>query len=286
MSDLDLFNTFIDLHEKLSDRGISIILGGGLGLYLKQLYLMENPVRTLIDASGWPQPRSTSDIDIFFPLEVLVSLDDMKAVRSIIDEMHFEPIAGNEYWRFNLPKNEVKIDLLTGPIVDAVKDQLKSDARRARPKGDLQLHAHPVPEALDLSDRLEQVGLVGLTSAKKQYPSTVSIPSPFTYLMMKVTAFGDLLGNEDKNLGRHHALDVYRIVAMMSEEQFVETKSQFKLHSSSPHVERVRGLVTDCFASEQSIGILRMREHAFWGDNMRLPDFMGALTEIISVDRV
>ncbi len=71
MSDLDLFNTFIDLHEKLSGRGISIILGGGLGLYLKQLYLMETPVRTLIDASGWPQPRSTSDIDVFFPLEVL-----------------------------------------------------------------------------------------------------------------------------------------------------------------------------------------------------------------------
>ncbi|OPZ89009.1 MAG: hypothetical protein BWY75_01340 [bacterium ADurb.Bin425] len=35
MSDLDLFNTFIDLHENLSGRGISIILGGGLGLYLK-----------------------------------------------------------------------------------------------------------------------------------------------------------------------------------------------------------------------------------------------------------
>jgi hypothetical protein len=75
VSDLDLFNTFVDLHEKLSGRGISIILGGGLGLYLKQLSLIERPVRTLIDASGWPQPRSTSDIDVFFPLEVLVSLD-------------------------------------------------------------------------------------------------------------------------------------------------------------------------------------------------------------------
>jgi hypothetical protein len=146
MSDLDLFNTFIDLHEKLSGRGISTILGGGLGLYLKQLHLMESPVRTLIDASGWPQPRSTSDIDVFFPLEVLVSLDEMKAVRSIIDEMHFEAISGSEYWRFNLPQNEVKIDLLTGPIDDTVKNQLKSDSRRARPKGDLQLHAHPVPE--------------------------------------------------------------------------------------------------------------------------------------------
>jgi len=278
MSDVDLFNTFVDLHEKLSGRGISIILGGGLGLYLKQLHLLENPARTLIDASGWPKPRSTSDIDLFFPLEVLISLDEMKAVRTVIDEMHFEPIPGCEYWRFNLPANEVKIDLLTGPI-ETAKTQLKSDSRRARPKGDLQLHTHPVPEALDLSARLEQVGLVGLTSAKKE--STVSIPSPFTYLMMKVTAFGDLLDNEDKNLGRHHALDVYRIVAMMSEDQFIETKSQFKLHFSSPYVERVRGLVTDCFSTEQSIGILRMREHPFWNENMRVLDFIGALNEMI-----
>jgi hypothetical protein len=97
--------------------------------------------------------------------------------------------------------------------------------------------------------------------------------------MMKVTAFGDQLSNEDKNLGRHHALDVYRIVAMMSEVQFVETKAQFKQHQSSHYVERVRSLVTDCFVTEQSIGNLRMREHAFWGDNMRLPDFIGALKE-------
>lgn len=281
MSDLDLFNTFVDLHDKLSGKGVSIILGGGLGLYLQQLYLMENPVRTLIDGSGWPRPRSTSDIDVFFPLEVLVSLDEMKAVRAVIDEMHFEPIAGSEYWRFNLPQNEVKVDLLTGPIDDKVKDRLKTDSRRARPKGELQLHAHPVPEALDLSDRLEQVVLTGTTSVDKQNSPKVSIPSPFTYLMMKVTAFGDLFENEDKDLGRHHALDVYRIVAMMTEEQFVETKAQFKLHSSSPYVERVRRLVTDCFLTEQSIGVLRMREHAFWGDNIRLPKFMDALKEII-----
>jgi hypothetical protein len=281
MSDLDLFNTFIDLHENLSGRGISIILGGGLGLYLKQLYLIEKPVRTLIAADGWPRPRSTSDIDVFFPLEVLISLDEMKAVRSVIDEMRFEPIPGSEYWRFSLPENEVKIDLLTGPIDDNVKSQLKSDSRRARPEGDLQIHAHPVPEALDLSDRLEAVALVGSTSTKKQYSSMVNIPSPFTYLMMKVTAFGDLLDNENKNLGRHHALDVYRIVAMMTEQQFIETESQFQQHYSSPYVERVRSLVTDCFLTEQSIGVLRMREHAFWGANMRLPDFMGALREII-----
>ena len=108
MSDVDLFNTFVDLHEKLSEMGISIILGGGLGLYLKQLHLLENATRTLIGASGWPKPRSTSDIDLFFPLEVLISLDEMKAVRTVIDEMHFEPIPGCEYWRFNLPANEVK----------------------------------------------------------------------------------------------------------------------------------------------------------------------------------
>jgi len=35
MSDIDLFDTFANLHERLSQEGISVFLGGGLGLYLK-----------------------------------------------------------------------------------------------------------------------------------------------------------------------------------------------------------------------------------------------------------
>jgi hypothetical protein len=284
MDDPALYNTFLDLHNKLGKKGLNIILGGGYGLYLKQLVLMsESSVPTLLPVESWPRPRSTSDLDLFFPLKLLISLEEMQAVRATIDEMQFEPITGSEYWSFLLPENQVKIDLLTGSIEEAAKNKLKSDSRRARPKGDLQLHAHPVPEALGLSEYLEQIPLAGNLPDGKQYSVLVNIPSPFTYLMMKVTTFGDQLGNVDKDQGRHHALDVYRIIAMISENQLEQTKQQFQKYSASKYVTRVKELSKEYLGEPGATGILRMKEHAFFGENMQVDSFIEILRELILV---
>jgi hypothetical protein len=284
MDDPALYNTFLDLHNKLGKKGLNIILGGGYGLYLKQLALMsESGARTLLPVESWPRPRSTSDLDLFFPLQLLISLEEMQAVRATIDEMKFKPVTGSEYWSFLLPENRVKIDLLTGPIDEGVKDKLKSDSRRARPKGDLELHAHPVPEALGLSEYLEQIPLAGNLPDGKQYSALVNIPSPFTYLMMKVTTFGDQLANADKDQGRHHALDVYRIIAMISENLFEQAKQQFQKYSASMYVTRVKELSKEYFGEPGATGILRMKEHAFFGENMQVNSFIEILRELILV---
>ena len=282
MDDPALYNTFLDLHNKLDKKGLNIILGGGYGLYLKQLALMsESGVRTLLPIDSCASPRSTSDLDLFFPLELLISLEEMQAVQATIDEMQFKPITGSEYWSFLLPENQVKIDLLTGPIEETAKNKLKSDSRRARPKGDLQLHAHPVPEALGLSEYLEQIPLTSNLPDGKQYSATVNIPSPFTYLMMKVTTFGDQLASADKDQGRHHALDVYRIIAMISENQLEQTKQQFQKYVGSEYLTRVKELSTECFGEPGAAGILRMKEHAFWDENIMVDSFIDILHELI-----
>lgn len=263
--------TLLNLLDRLTKRNLKVILGGGYGLYLKQLHLMTHQsARTLLPIEAWPRPRSTSDLDIFFPPELLVSLADMEKVRSILDEMNFQPIAGSEYWQFVNPVNEVRIDLLTGPIEDVDKGKLKFDGRRARPKGNLQLHAHPVPEAIDLEDNLETVS------------AGVNVPSPFTYLLMKITAFGDQFENPDKDQGRHHALDVYRIVAMLNEDQFGQTKMQFEKAKNSEYVKRAVHLCEQYFADDTSVGILRMKEHAFYDTNMQISDFRDALTALVN----
>ena len=61
MDDPALYNTFLDLHNKLGKKGLNIILGGGYGLYLKQLVLMsESSVPTLLPVESWPRPRSST----------------------------------------------------------------------------------------------------------------------------------------------------------------------------------------------------------------------------------
>ncbi len=143
------------------------------------------------------------------------------------------------------------------------------------------MHDHPVPEALGLWEYLEQISLASNLARGKQHSAMVNIPSPFSYLMMKVTALGDQRDNADKDQGRHHALDVYRIVAMLSVNHFEQTKQQFHNYSDSKYVTRVKQLSRECFGEPGATGILRMKEHAFWDNNMMVDSFIDILHELI-----
>ena len=263
-----LRSSLLDLNLRLNAKGISLILGGGFGLFLKQLdLLMKENTRTLLPIEAWPKPRTTNDLDLFVPMELLVQLTDMQAVRTILDELKFEAVSGSQFWQFVLPATDVKIDLLTGPIPEEANPLLKFESgennRRVRPKGALTLHARRTPEALGLVENQEEITVKGKLSNESEYSGTIRIPSPFTYLMMKLTAFGDQVDNEQRVFGRHHALDVYRIIAMMTEDKFTQTKDQFDRYSNESAARTAAALAKDLFGTRESPGIVRMREHGF-----------------------
>ena len=114
---------------------------------------------------------------------------------------------------------EVKLDILVGPL-GAYQKQMKMSPPRARPKGNIEFHAHTVEEALHLEDQPTGVELDGRTSDGQSYRGTVFVPDAFPYLMMKLHAFGDRKEDANKDLGRHHALDAYTIVGMMTEGEY------------------------------------------------------------------
>jgi hypothetical protein len=285
VSEQYLRTSLMDLHSHLRDKGISLLLGGGFGLYLKQLDLLtKQSVRTLLPVEAWPKPRTTNDLDLFVPIELLVTRADMQTIRTTLDELKFEAIQGSEFWQFVLPATNVKIDLLTGPVTDAMKPLLKMDTtdnRRVRPKGDLKLHARYTPEALGIGEHQEAILVQGRLSNGTDYQGTIIIPSPFTYLMMKITAFGDQVDSEKRVFGRHHALDVYRIIAMLNEERYALTKEQFKSYANEPSVQHVVALSKELFGSTESPGIMRMREHAFYDTNLDIVAFIDALQDLI-----
>src|SRR5690606_38103968 len=96
---------------------------------------------------------------------------------------------------------------------------IQADARRARPNSKIrpQLHAHPTDGALGLEEASVTIEIDGTLSDGTSTSAQIRIPHPFTYLLMKLTAFRDRRNDQEKDLGRHHALDVFRIVAMMTE---------------------------------------------------------------------
>lgn len=59
-----LITTLIDLDRAIARPHFKLILGGGFGLYLKQIHLQQQAaLRTLLPGELWPFPRATDGID-------------------------------------------------------------------------------------------------------------------------------------------------------------------------------------------------------------------------------
>ena len=281
-----LKTSLLDLVHELPDQEVPLILAGGYGLYLKQVHLQDtenSPM--LIAGERWPAPRSTEDLDILLRTEVVIDAGRMGSIRAALDRLNYTVIPGAEYMQFVKKlggSKTVKVDLLTGPLGSFADDpRVKVDDRRVRPRLGVKLHAHRTDEALGFHGRTMDVLVTGTLSSGDPYEATVCVPPAFTLLLMKLHAFRDRCNDEEKDFARHHALDIYRIVAMMTEQEFEQTKQKVSEHREDPAVVEAARIAREHFASEESLGSIRLREHALWDEDMPLADLLSALEDIL-----
>jgi hypothetical protein len=173
----------------------------------------------------------------------------------------------------------VKIDILVGPV-GQFRKKLHIKMPRVRPKGNVAFHAHAVEEAIQIEDELTEVVIAGERSTGDSYQGTVFIPQAFPYLMMKLHAFEDRKEDRRREQGRHHALDLYTIVGMMTEEEYERARELAAVHGAEEHFRRACAIVRSNFAEETRIGILRLREHTLFRRDFPLKDFIRVLGEI------
>ena len=280
-----LISTLIDLHRALGRPDFKLILGGGFGLYLKQLERQRrSDVRTLLPGDLWPYPRATEDLDLFLPTEVVISLAHMQALRAALDSLGFTPVANAKFLHFVKPwgkDGRVKIDMLTGPLPAGVSsDRIKYTPPRIRPRGDLELHAYLTAEALDFEHALSPRSIEGMGSDGKKVAITVHIPQAFTFILMKLHAFADRVEDVDADLGRHHALDVYRIVAMLTEQEYRDVRRSVEKHASASSILRARTIIWRYFSKADQLGILRLREHQLFNPRMNVSQLVASLTDL------
>jgi hypothetical protein len=254
------------------------IVAGGYGLYLKQHSILHSGTRTLLRPELLPDNRTTHDIDLFLRAEVVVSASRMMSVRRALDRLGFAAVPGSEYLQFAKavePVGSIKIDFLVGPLGDLFDPKLvKRDDRRVRPKAFGGLHAHPLDEAIAVEEHTSAVPL-GDTGV------SVEVPQPFTYLLMKLLAFRDRCHDERKDMARHHALDIYRIIAMITPEEDSVIRALAATHLDHPKVVEARRVVGERFAAQDSLGILRLREHQLFFERMDLDTFRAELFAIL-----
>lgn len=175
-------------------------------------------------------------------------------------------------------EQEVKIDVLVGPL-GKYRSSMKVSESRVRSKGDIKFRAHTAEEAIHLEDRPFEAQVVGRTSDGASYQGRVFVPEAFPYLMMKLHAFGDRKDDANKNPGRHHELDVYTIVGMMTEPEYERARSLAATDRADEHVRRAGAIVAADFATGSATRFLRIREHPLYRADFRLEEFTGVLRE-------
>lgn len=273
-----------ELLAKLDSQTRPLILGGGYGLYLRRTILRRDGARTLLDR--WPEARSTNDLDLFLRPELMCDSPRLATLKSALDELGYEPVIGAEHYQFRKEdpagfiERGIKIDLLTGPRSSFDGSGLKIDDRRVRPRPSVDVHAHPTDEAITLEENLQQVDLETNSTDANSQNQTIFLPHPFTYLLMKLFAFRDQEGDATKDHGSHHALDLYSIIAMMTESDWEQAKELAAHNSSSVIGQEASRIVNVHFDSLTSRGMLVMRSNPYCTDDLQLNEFIELLKQL------
>jgi hypothetical protein len=284
---MDPLNTsLLDLHYELRDQDVRLTVGGGFGLFLKRQHVTATGARTLF--AELPEPRATNDIDVFFRTELLTDATRTQALVAAIQRLGYVPVDEAKYFQWKRMidvdgvAQEVKLDALVGPLGER-RSKLQVHPPRVRPKGkSVGFHAHQTNEALFLEDAPIAIEIRGIRTGGEDYAADVYVPEAFPYLLMKLSAFADRKEDANKDLGRHHAIDAYTIVGMMTEPEYDRTKQLAEQSRSDPHYARVCEIVTTEFATPNALGVLRLREHRLFRDDFRINEFLDTIRSIYS----
>ena len=256
MSSDPLTITVLDLDAALGGNA-DLMLGGGFGLYVKQLRLEQSEDKTLLPRSRWPRARTTQDIDLFLRAEIVADAEQMARYRAAIDQLGFvvEPDARWLKFARDIVGRKVIIDFMVGPLGE-LEDQVERRNVRIKPKGSSGLHARSADDALEVEhDPLR----LALNSDDRS--CEVLIPQAFPFALMKIGALRDRINDADKDKGRHHALDLYRIAAMLTEAEDSAAADLAAHHAGNPVIEEAIRVIDDLFAAPRALGRIRLREH-------------------------
>lgn len=266
------------LAAELKEDEIKLILGGGYGLVLKTEYIRQTNAVTRFEEI--PQARSTNDLDLFLSVEIITSAEKSEKIRDALKKLKFEPIA--PFFQFRLPVDfegldlPVKIDLLAAPPeTDEQRKLVKINKPRIRPKNAKNIHGYLTEEALTIEENLLPVNIAGEGDA----PLEIYLPHPFSYLVMKLFALRDRLEDEEKDFGAYHAFDIYRIIAMMTEKEWNEAVKLRENYRNAPKIIEAAEIAGELFSNVESIGVLRVRQHARSVAFIIPPENLAALIE-------
>jgi hypothetical protein len=271
-----LLHHLLELVKDLDNDNISIILGGGMSLYLRLKFMAPRSHRYPFDI----QIRSTDDLDLFLSSRLISDLSGIKGLKQVLTRLGYQvlPEAKNfQFFKqitiFGQPRT-VKVDLLAAPpdVADQSKVEIKKP--RIKPKGAEGIHAFLTPEALGIDIGKQPVDIKKLGSRLRIKNQVLFIPSAYNYLILKLHAFEDRKNRDDKAsyFGRHHAFDIFATVARMGEPDWKIAMEHFDMHKNEDYMKKSVEIRKNNFSRLLDIGLLRLRENEGYRVNQKIYD--------------
>jgi len=279
-----LFVTLLDLLYELRDDDLPLILGGGYGLYLRQIRFQESGAPSLLEAI--PPLRATNDLDVFLCTEVITDSKRLLPLRAALDRLGFTVIASAQNYQFARKFTlggqdwDIKIDLLAKTPDPHAFPNMKIDVRRVRPHPSVGLHAHRTDEAIAIEDSMTTMSVTGFRSNEDQYTGQISLPSAYALLMMKLYALRDQWEKPDKGFGRKHAIDLYTLIALMTESEYHTSQELSRRYQTTAEGKEAGQIARALFKDESAMGVLRMKEHGTLPTDADIATFLSVLKEL------
>lgn len=276
----------LDLLYELRDFEVQLIIGGGYGLYLKRRISQETNQATL--CSFVPSARPTEDLDVFLATQILVNPAKAKVVLKAIEALGCDPVLDRENFQFTRTFSyegrayKTKFDFLTKAPSDLSEAKhLDVQNVRVKNKGHGGIHAHLTVEAIAVEDNPTPVEIEGMRTTGEQHKGSVCLPQSYAYLMMKLFAFRDWETEKRKPIfASKHALDLYSIVALMTEEELAAAEVSGQKYRQTPAAEEAATIVERFFSHSPALGTIRLREHQLYTDDADLSQFVSILTDL------
>jgi len=78
---------------------------------------------------------------------------------------------------------------------------------------------------------------------------------------MKLGALRDRVGDPDKQEGRHHAMDLYRIVGLLTEEEIEASARLARQYAGHEEIAEAKRTIDSLLAPANGLGRLRLLEY-------------------------
>lgn len=248
-----------ELLREIQPTGIKLIVGGGYGLVLRAQYVRASGERTLRFAI--PPVRGTEDIDCFLRGEVITDASSTAAIREALDRLGYSPLMPNLQFARTIThhgrERTTRFDFLAAPVQPEDAEKVKLSDFRIRPRGFEGLHAYLTAEAFVVDEETLAVDVSDDNSGL-----FVHLPHAFSFLVLKLIALRDRVGETGANEGKYHALDLFAILATMTESEWHQAEHLRDRFVDHPVMIEVRGALRHLFERMDSPGTIALRDQA------------------------